>query len=216
MSEIYRKAALERLSSPEELDSLMQVTTPKGWLALLSLGGLILIALLWGIFGRIPTKVLGQGMILERIGDTAKDLEAVVYLTPIDGNKVRPGMKILISPTTTRKEESGSILGTVSRVSESPTTPQAMMRTLQNENLVESLSSESEPVEIYADLTPDPATVTGYRWSTGKDPSMKIESRTVCHAAVIVEEQSPLSLAIPLLSRLLPGRSEGGAKEIRK
>ena len=111
MSEIYRKAALERLSSPEELDSLMQVTTPKGWLALISLGGLILIALLWGIFGRIPTKVLGQGMILARIGDTTKDLEAVVYFIPIDGKKVRPGMKILISPVTTRREETGSILG---------------------------------------------------------------------------------------------------------
>jgi hypothetical protein len=216
MSEIYRKAALERLSSPEELDSLMQVTTPKGWLALLSLGGLMLIALSWGISGRIPTKVLGQGMILARIGDAANDLEAVVYLSPIDGKKVRPGMKILISPATTRLEESGSILGVVSRVSESPATAEAMMRTLQNENLVAALSSDSEPVEIFADLTPDPDTVTGYRWSIGKGPSMAIESRTQCHAAVIVEEQSPLSLSIPLLSRRLPGRSEDGTKGIKK
>jgi hypothetical protein len=216
MSEIYRKAALERLSSPEELDSLMQVTTPKGWLALFSLGALILIALLWGIFGRIPTKVSGQGIILERMGDTASDLEAVVYLSPIDGKRVRPGMKILISPTSTRQEESGSILGIVSRVSEFPATPQEMMRTLQNEKLVEALSSVSAPIEIRADLTPDPSTKTGYRWSSGKGPAMKIASRTQCHAAVIVEEQSPVSLAIPFLSGLIAwDGDEDGTKGIR-
>ena len=30
---IFRKAALERLSSPERLDQLMQVTRPRAWLA---------------------------------------------------------------------------------------------------------------------------------------------------------------------------------------
>jgi hypothetical protein len=215
MSEIYRRAALERLSSPEELDSLMQVTTPKGWLALLSLGGLILIAVLWGIFGRIPTKISGQGIILERTGDSANGLEAVVYLSPGDGRRVRPGMKILISPTSTRQEESGSILGIVSRVSEFPATPQEMMHTLQNEKLVQALYSVSAPIEIYADLTPDPATKTGYRWSSGKGPSMKIESRTQCHAAVIIEEQTPISLAIPFLSRHFRGGGKDGTQGIR-
>ena len=31
---IFRKVALERLSSPEQLDQLLQVTDPKGWMAL--------------------------------------------------------------------------------------------------------------------------------------------------------------------------------------
>ena len=68
--EIFRKAALERLSSPEELDQLMQVTTPKGWLALLGLVSLIVVALIWGIFGNIPTKVSGQGILLNAGGVT--------------------------------------------------------------------------------------------------------------------------------------------------
>ena len=38
---IFRKVALERLSSPEQLDQLMQVTSPKGWLALAGLGALL-------------------------------------------------------------------------------------------------------------------------------------------------------------------------------
>lgn len=202
MSEIYRKAALERLSSPEELDSLMQVTTPKGWLALLSLGCLILGALLWGFLGRIPTKVLGQGMILERADGPYHTLEAVVYLSPGDGKRVRPGMKILVSPSWIRQEESGSILGVVSRVSELPATSREMMRTLKDERLVEALSAAAAPIEIHADLTPDPTTKSGYKWSFGKGPSMKIRSQTPCDAAVVVEERAPLSLAIPMLTRL--------------
>jgi hypothetical protein len=66
--EIFSKAALDRLSSPEELDQLMQVTTPKGWLALIGLGTILVMALIWGIFGSIPTKVDGQGILLRTEG----------------------------------------------------------------------------------------------------------------------------------------------------
>jgi multidrug resistance efflux pump len=61
---VFRQVALERLSSPEQLDQLMQVTTPKGWLALLAVGGLLLAALVWSIFGSLPTQVPGQGILL--------------------------------------------------------------------------------------------------------------------------------------------------------
>jgi len=61
---IFRQVALERLSSPEQLDQLMQVTNPTGWAALLAVGLLLLAAILWGIFGTIPVKVVGQGVLL--------------------------------------------------------------------------------------------------------------------------------------------------------
>lgn len=65
---IFRKVALERLSSPEQLDQLMQVTTPKGWLALGALGVILLAALGWSIFGSIPTTATGAGILLRRGG----------------------------------------------------------------------------------------------------------------------------------------------------
>lgn len=60
---IFREAALERLSSPEQLDRLTQVTRPKGWIALIVLILLIVTALLWGFFSTISTRVAGQGII---------------------------------------------------------------------------------------------------------------------------------------------------------
>ncbi len=53
---IFRKAALERLSSPEQLDQLMQVTTPKGWLALIALAGLLVTAVILGFVGSIRSR----------------------------------------------------------------------------------------------------------------------------------------------------------------
>jgi|APGre2960657444_1045066.scaffolds.fasta_scaffold06798_4 HlyD family secretion protein len=63
-SKIFRKVALDRLSSPEQLDSLMRVITPKAWLALSPLIVLILGAFVWGWFGSLPNKILATKCIL--------------------------------------------------------------------------------------------------------------------------------------------------------
>jgi HlyD family secretion protein len=65
---VFRKVALERLSSPEQLDQLLQVTRPSGWLALGSLAALLVAALVWGFAGSIPTEARGGGMLLRRGG----------------------------------------------------------------------------------------------------------------------------------------------------
>jgi HlyD family secretion protein len=65
---IFRKVALERLSSPEQLDQLLQVTDPKGWMALGALGAILVSTLAWGIWGAIPTESTGEGILLRRGG----------------------------------------------------------------------------------------------------------------------------------------------------
>lgn len=61
---IYRKESLERLSSPERLDQLMQVVAPKDWLGLLAFGGLIVLGTAWSVFGKIPVTVDGRGILI--------------------------------------------------------------------------------------------------------------------------------------------------------
>lgn len=65
---IFRKVALERLSSPEQLDQLVQVTNPRGWLALGALGAMLLAAIGWGIWGSIPTDATGEGILIRQGG----------------------------------------------------------------------------------------------------------------------------------------------------
>jgi len=67
---IFRKTALERLASPEQLDQLLQVTSPRGWLALTGLGLLVAAALVWSFFGTVTTTVEGQGILIRPGGVT--------------------------------------------------------------------------------------------------------------------------------------------------
>jgi HlyD family secretion protein len=61
---LFRKESLERLSSPERLDQLMQVVSPKSWLPLLALGSLVGVGIVWSIYGRIPITVEGRGVLI--------------------------------------------------------------------------------------------------------------------------------------------------------
>ena len=66
--EIFRSVALERLSSPEQLDQLMEVTTPRGWLLLVGAFALLATALVWGITGTVPERIAGQGILIRSGG----------------------------------------------------------------------------------------------------------------------------------------------------
>lgn len=61
---IFRKAALDRMSSPEQLDQLLQVTAPRTWLALTALVLCLGTALAWGYWGRVTTTVEASGMLV--------------------------------------------------------------------------------------------------------------------------------------------------------
>ncbi|RCJ30814.1 NHLP bacteriocin system secretion protein [Nostoc punctiforme NIES-2108] len=61
---LFRKEALERASSPEELDQIMQVVSPQKWLPLFAVGLLVTAGLFWSILGKIPITVTGTGIIV--------------------------------------------------------------------------------------------------------------------------------------------------------
>src|SRR6516162_4779951 len=65
---IFRKVALERLSSPEQLDRLITLSSPIGWAALAALAALLAAVVAWGIFGGVPTRVEGAGILVTRDG----------------------------------------------------------------------------------------------------------------------------------------------------
>ena len=84
---LFRKESLDRLSSPERLDELMQVVSPKDWLPLAALGGLVLIGFGWSIFGRIPITVNGQGVLL-------RSRQVVEIQSPISGQLQQLKVKV--------------------------------------------------------------------------------------------------------------------------
>jgi HlyD family secretion protein len=65
---IFRTAALDRLSSPEQLDSLVTLTDPQGWIALLTLIGVFAAIVMWSLLGSLPTNIRAEGILIPQGG----------------------------------------------------------------------------------------------------------------------------------------------------
>jgi HlyD family secretion protein len=136
---------------------------------------------------------------IEQTGASVNDLEAHIYIAPIDGKKIRANMDVQVSPSTAKREEFGVMLGKVREVGKFPSTAQGMMRSLKNEELVKELAAGAAPIEVQSDLIPSAQTVSGYKWSSPKGPESRIESGTMCSATITVKQQRPISLVIPIM-----------------
>ena len=75
---IFRQQALARLSSPERLDRLMQVVSPRDWLPLGGLAVFGLLSVFWSILGNIPITVTGKGVLIN-------PRQVVQFQSPISG-----------------------------------------------------------------------------------------------------------------------------------
>ena len=64
MAKLYRKSAIERLSSPEQLDKALTITSPMSWLAMIGATLIIATALIWSFTGTMPTMMDATGIIV--------------------------------------------------------------------------------------------------------------------------------------------------------
>ena len=62
--DLFRKEALETLDTPDQLDDLLRITSPRAWVALATLIVLLVLALIWGFLGSIPEESKGSGILM--------------------------------------------------------------------------------------------------------------------------------------------------------
>jgi HlyD family secretion protein len=159
--------------------------------------------------GRVLEVLVSQGDVVNpgtpvlTLEVISQELLAVLFIPASSGKRVQPGMTVRVSPSTAKREEYGSIVGKVVWVSEFPSTQRGMTRLIGNEALVTKLLAEGPPIQVNVSLVRDPATPTGYRWSSSRGPDLKISSGTLAAGSVIVEEYRPISLVIPTLREKL-------------
>ncbi|WP_427159580.1 NHLP bacteriocin system secretion protein [Aliinostoc sp. HNIBRCY26] len=131
---IFRKESLERLSSPERLDQLMQIVNPLDWLPLATLGGFIVLGLVWSIFGRIPITVSGKGILI-------KPNQVVTFESPISGQLKSLNVK------TGQCIEKGHIIATID-----PTDLKQQLR-LQRSKLAQLQTQERDSILLQRQRT---------------------------------------------------------------
>ncbi|MDP1583317.1 MAG: NHLP bacteriocin system secretion protein [Bradyrhizobium sp.] len=149
-----------------------------------------------------PGAVLGVGTPVVAIESEGEKLEALIYIPAERGKNVKQGMPVRIEPSTSKREEFGTMVGTVVSISDFPITPQGMAAVLHNENLVNRFSKEGAAYAATVSLEQDPETISGYRWAVGQGPPIRLTSGTLTRAEITTRTQRPLDLVVPLLRRL--------------
>lgn len=196
-SDIFRKAALERLSSPDRLDELMQVTTPQAWLLLVVIVGLLAGAILWSVLARVPTTVQGDGILrITAVGSddgqdteaTQDSIEAVIFVSLVDAQGIEVGMRAEVTPLTVSTQEHGFLSGTVTQVEDI---------TLDESEIQAGVTSISQiEVVIRLDTAETP---TSLAWTLGEGPDATLYSGTPILAEIITDEERPIELILPVV-----------------
>ena len=75
--QLFRKAALARLASPEQLDRTVSVTNPRLWIALCTLTVIAAVTVVWALVGEVRTRVSASGILLIRGGQVFGALSPV-------------------------------------------------------------------------------------------------------------------------------------------
>ena len=140
---------------------------------------------------------MNPGTAILNLEVVAEELMAVLFVPASAGKRVQPGMTVRVSPGTVKREEYGSMIGKVVWTAEFPSTQRGMTRLLGNEVLVTRLLEEGPPLQVNVALQRDPATPTGYRWSSSTGPNVKISSGTLASGNIVIREERPISFLIP-------------------
>ena len=143
--------------------------------------------------------VLRPGQPVLSIKTVEGELGVLIYIPPVDGKKIEPEMEVLVSPTTVRREEYGSLRGLVENVSSFPASQEGMIAVLQNRNLVQTLSEDGAPYSGRVLLETDPSTASGFAWTSPKASGEKLTSGTLASAEIKTKSQAPITLVVPLI-----------------
>jgi HlyD family secretion protein len=150
-----------------------------------------------------PGAVLAAGTPVLAIETAARGLRAVIFLPADQGKTIKGGMEVRVEPSTVKREEYGSLIGTVESISEFPVTPERMDAVLHNVALVSRFSNQGPLFECVVALKTDAAATSGYRWSSGVGPPLILTEGTLARAEITTRERPPIDLVIPLIKRLV-------------
>jgi len=128
----FRKKSLERISSPEQLTDYIKVSNPGVWLVLAAVVLLLASALVWAVFGTLPTTLSVSAYV--------SNGAAVLYVDEATAGELEPGLQARI----------GDAEGTVASVASIPLS-QAELKQKYTDDYVFSSMTAGEwnyPVEI--------------------------------------------------------------------
>ena len=100
MSNLYRKSSIEKLSSPEQLDKAIRITSSFSWLVIIGVFIIVVIVSVWAFIGRLPETQTVSGVIVDKSDVYAvysNKTGTVVDVKKRSGDKVAAGEVIAVA-----------------------------------------------------------------------------------------------------------------------
>ena len=85
-NQLFRSKSLQKVSSPEQLDAYIRVSTPGIWMLLAAITALLVGVCVWGMMGHLETTLSAVAV--------ARDERVSVYVKEADIRDVEPGMQV--------------------------------------------------------------------------------------------------------------------------
>ena len=87
-NDIFRKKSLDKIKSPDNLNDYVRVVNPGVWIIVIASIILLAGACVWGIFGKIETKISANASVSDGV--------AVCSVTKDEIDSVKEGMPVII------------------------------------------------------------------------------------------------------------------------
>ena len=162
---VFRKVALDRLASPEQLDKLLPIMDARGWLALLAIGMLLVAAIVWGVVGSIPQSVSGTGILVRSGGVLEVTPLATGPITDVAvtvGDMVTEGQVVarMAQPElSARLQQAKAALANLKEQHKERLAFTSKDMALQGDNLAQQRAAVKQSIDSAANLE---------RWTSGK------------------------------------------------
>ena len=219
--QVYRKTLLERISSPEQLDKMIVITSPSYWLAILGGAFIIVAALVWSILGSIPINMETTGVFVsaqmsdQQAADSQSigEQQVICYVPISSGKKIVPGMEAVVCPTTVNQQEYGNMMGEVVAVDPYVTSYEDIVAALGSESLAQMFSQNGPVVAVTCKLRTDATTASGFWWSNDNGATVVLAEGTIMIVDIILEEKSPISMLLPFINDSGSARKQNSVTE---
>lgn len=158
-----------------------------------------------GIVHQVPInlgEVVRSGDRVMIVHGSVSDLEVLSFLEPAHARLVAEGMQAHVVPSTVAEEEYGSLRGEVTYVSPHPLSLREINTWLQNPELAEQLTQAGGTYLARIALTAAPDNPSGLQWWSGSGPPFTVSVGTLAQVDVVVSEQPPLDLVLPMMRTL--------------
>lgn len=90
--QLFRKASIDRVSSPEQLNDYIRVSNPGVWMILAAVIALLIGVCVWGFFGQLETKIATAG--------TCENGIFTCYVTEEKIDRIKSGMTVNVDGNT--------------------------------------------------------------------------------------------------------------------